>query len=141
MNRKEILDKAESIVNGDREDDYGTPEDSFSNIAAYWSIYLEAQLTPVDVAAMMILLKVSRNQTGKSKADNWIDLAGYAACGGEIDAFGEEKPEPRGYVPERYDTCGNCGYLEETHNDGFYVGPCSSFTPKIDETQSMGKSS
>ena len=37
-----------------------------------------------DVAAMMALLKIARIATGTAKADNWVDLAGYAACGGEL---------------------------------------------------------
>ena len=34
---------------------------------------------------MLILLKVARIKSGKKKNDNWIDIAGYAACGGEIE--------------------------------------------------------
>ena len=36
-----------------------------------------------DVAMMMALLKVARINAG-DKADSFIDLAGYAACAGEI---------------------------------------------------------
>lgn len=38
-----------------------------------------------DVATMMGLLKVARIATGY-KEDNFVDLAGYAACAGEIAA-------------------------------------------------------
>lgn len=38
-----------------------------------------------DVATMMGLLKVARIATGY-KDDNFVDLAGYAACAGEIAA-------------------------------------------------------
>ena len=34
---------------------------------------------------MMALLKIARIAGGNAKADNWIDLAGYAACGGELE--------------------------------------------------------
>ena len=34
------------------------------------------------------MFKVARIATGHGKADNWIDLAGYAACGGELEAEG-----------------------------------------------------
>lgn len=37
---------------------------------------------------MMCLFKIARIATGYGKADNWIDLAGYAACGGELEAEG-----------------------------------------------------
>lgn len=40
-------------------------------------------ITAKDVAAMMGLLKVARIATG-NKADSFVDLAGYAACAGEI---------------------------------------------------------
>ena len=37
-----------------------------------------------DVAIMMILLKIARIQTGTFKPDNYIDIAGYAACAAEV---------------------------------------------------------
>ena len=84
MRRKEILEAAEKCVCGDRDKQYGSPENSFKLIAQLWSVYLERHVTPRDVAAMMGLMKIARIRAGK-KDDNWIDLAGYAACGGEID--------------------------------------------------------
>lgn len=30
------------------------------------------------------LIKVARNTANFRKTDNWVDIAGYAACGGEI---------------------------------------------------------
>jgi hypothetical protein len=38
----------------------------------------------VDVAMMMALLKIARIQSGTATEDSFVDLAGYAACGGEI---------------------------------------------------------
>lgn len=86
MNRTGILEKADQIVNGARQEAYGTPEDNFTRIAALWSIYLDACILPVDVAAMMILLKTARVASGQKVVDNWVDIAGYAACGGEIQS-------------------------------------------------------
>lgn len=86
MNRKEILNKAESIINGEREGAYGKPEDSFDRIAQLWSVYLNHDISSVDVANMMVLLKVARNAGGVYKDDNWIDICGYAALGGEIQS-------------------------------------------------------
>lgn len=91
MTREEILAKAKKCVCGDREEDYGSPEDSFKLIARLWSEYLAgAQRVPqrnlidaADVAIMMALLKIARMAHG-NKADNFVDLAGYAACAGEI---------------------------------------------------------
>lgn len=95
MTREEILAAAKSCVCGDREQDYGTPENNFTTIGRLWCTYLSAAhpdyalvflrngITPKDVAAMMALLKVARITTGSS-LDSFVDLAGYAACAGEI---------------------------------------------------------
>lgn len=86
MNRNDILDKAKSIINGERQGTYGNAEDNFSNIAAFWSTYLNTPIDNTDVANMMILMKVARNSSGVYKDDNYIDICGYAALGGEIAA-------------------------------------------------------
>lgn len=96
MTRKDILDAANKCVNGDREGDYGSPERNFDTIAKFWNAYIQTKTRPVtltgsDVAAMMALMKISRISSGNVKADNWIDLAGYAACGGELQT-GSIKP-------------------------------------------------
>ena len=100
ITRKDILQTAEKMVNGDRQDDYGTPENNFSRIADLWRAYLgskpAASINAVDVAAMLALLKIARIASGHGKSDNWIDLAGYAACGGELQTAtppSEEDPE------------------------------------------------
>jgi len=84
--RANILDTAKSCVCGDREQDYGTPEQNFSVIAKLWTAYKGVELTAIDVAVFLSLVKIGRISSGHGKADNWIDLAGYAACGGEIEA-------------------------------------------------------
>ena len=83
VTREDILDKARQCVCGDRDMQYGSPEESFKRIADYWSLYIDKPISPQDVAIMMILFKVAREEN-KDKADNWIDIAGYAACGGEV---------------------------------------------------------
>lgn len=83
MTRKEILEAAEKCVTGQREQDYGSPEDSFRLISQLWSAYTGHAITAKDVAIMMALLKIARMKNG-DKEDNFVDLAGYAACAGEI---------------------------------------------------------
>lgn len=83
MNRLDTLKAAAECVCGSREEDYGSPEDNFAVIAALWTAYTGADITPKDVAMMMALLKIARARAG-SKPDTYIDLAGYAACGAEI---------------------------------------------------------
>ena len=86
MTRKEILETAAKCVCGDREQDYGSPENNFKTIADLWTAYTGFGFTAVDVAVMLALLKIARIGSGHAKEDNWVDLAGYAACGGEIEA-------------------------------------------------------
>lgn len=106
MTREEILKAARDCVCGDREKDYGSPEDNFNTIGLLWSIYLSAAhpelapamcrdtITPKDVAIMMALLKIARIASG-SLDDSFVDLAGYAACAGEVarpQLLNDEKP-------------------------------------------------
>lgn len=84
MNRQGILETAKEIVTKDRQATHGRPEDTFAVIAGLWSAYLGVELTVADVAAMQALVKVGRLKGNPTHADNWIDLAGYAACGGEL---------------------------------------------------------
>lgn len=90
--RQRVLKEAEKCVCGGREQDYGTPEDSFRLIAQLWESYIretivgltDVCINPEDVAVMMALLKIARLAYDPKHMDSWVDLAGYAACGGEI---------------------------------------------------------
>lgn len=84
MKREEVLQKAGEIVNGARQQTYGSPEDCFATIAGLWGSYLGVSLSPTDVAMLMVLLKVARTKGRVGYADNYIDIAGYAACAGEL---------------------------------------------------------
>lgn len=84
MTRPEILQKTEACVCGHREQEYGSPENNFQTIADLWRAYKGIDFTAVDVAMMMALLKIARIQSGTATEDSFVDLAGYAACGGEI---------------------------------------------------------
>ena len=88
VSRADILDRAKAIVTGEREKQYGKPEDNFAIIAELWSAYTGYKFSPVDVAMMMALLKVARIKTGVGTVDSFVDLAGYAACAGEIAGRG-----------------------------------------------------
>ena len=92
ITREYILREAARIVCGDRNEQYGNPEDSFRAIAEFWETYVRERcvskganvcIQAEDVAMMMVLLKVARTICG-TKADTYIDIAGYAACAGEI---------------------------------------------------------
>lgn len=91
--RASILNEAKRCVCGQREQDYGSPENNFRLIASLWEPYIrqrcvghgaDVRIGPEDVAMLMALLKIARICSGTGTADSFVDLAGYAACGGEI---------------------------------------------------------
>lgn len=88
--RQRVLREAKKCVCGEREQDYGTPEDSFQKIGNFWTAYLNyaAKIEAEDVAAMMALLKIARISENPQQMDSWVDLAGYAACGAELACRG-----------------------------------------------------
>lgn len=96
MKKAEILKKASEIVCGERERDYGDSNSSLGFIAVAWSAYLSAcmnsdiEIAAADVANMMVMLKCIRQGHGEGKLDNFIDIAGYAAIGGEAWGHYEE---------------------------------------------------
>lgn len=82
--RAKILDAAIEAVTKDRAATHGGLESSFGQIAAIWSVRLGVTVTPAQVAIMMIDLKTVRGWGNPGHLDNWVDMAGYAACGGEL---------------------------------------------------------
>lgn len=81
--RTDTLNKAEQLITGDRNNQYGPPTQDFERTAKMWEAYLGIPVQAHDVAALMCLLKLSRIAWQPEKQDSWIDLAGYAACGYE----------------------------------------------------------
>lgn len=119
MNRRETLNEAIENVCGDREYEYGSPEDNFKSIAALWSVYKDVIFDASDVAMMMALLKIARIKTGTATEDSFVDLAGYAACGAEIvtngekdiaDIFTEFANTATTYMKDTIDSCDDCKY-------------------------------
>lgn len=85
-----VLKQAVDVINGERQDVYGNPEDTFDIIARFWTTYLQTRfkdvvIFPPDVAMMMVLLKIAREAGGRGKLDNIVDLAGYAGLYGDME--------------------------------------------------------
>lgn len=96
MKRAEILSEANKCVTTDRETQYGAPEYNFQLIAKLWNVYMGTNMFNAhDVGMMMALLKVARIMSGQIKEDNYIDLAGYIACAGEIATDNGNKKEEK----------------------------------------------
>jgi len=93
-----ILEEANEIIHGPRNEDYGHPADNHGLTAKYWNIYIEQKfiddkmvdfrkpLTAEDVCILNILQKISRHQHSP-KRDNLVDIAGYA---GNIEMIWEK---------------------------------------------------
>lgn len=89
-----LLEEAIATVRN-RGEAYDDVEDNFDRIARYWTVHMrnhhgEAfagfEFSPVDVAMMMALMKLARLDFQPAHHDSWVDLAGYAACGGDLAA-------------------------------------------------------
>ena len=163
LTRADILDTAKKCVCGQREQDYGTPESNFQLIADLWNDYLfpslhenKAVISATDVAMMMALMKIARIRNGGGTGDSFVDLAGYAACGGEINVNeklgrylaqktceniekmiieGVDQKEEGGMLSNAYKHdmndnkyCNICEYRDETE-DGEHCGKCCHETP------------
>ena len=83
--RLEILEEAARLIgrDGDRERDYGTPQENFRRIAAGWSVLLEKDVSAEQVALCMAWLKLARLVHGPH-LDSYIDSAAYMALAGEL---------------------------------------------------------
>lgn len=90
--RTAILAEAERIVSIDRAATHGDAEDSFDTIAEYWTAFLQREriiekgikITSRQTGMMMALFKIARTHNNPKHRDNYVDIAGYIACSGEI---------------------------------------------------------
>lgn len=102
MTRTDILKRASGIVGGERTNEYGEPEDNFRIIARLWSAYLGIDISSVDVSMLMVLFKAARVKNGIGTDDSFVDIAGYAACGGEISSVEKELDDVLCDMSERH---------------------------------------
>lgn len=95
------LDTVKDITTGDRRRDYGHPLLNFLRIALFFNTHLFSKLrtgcfiTPLDVAGLMIELKLAR-EINTHKDDNWVDIIGYTACVEMMDELMKELGYPIG---------------------------------------------
>ena len=90
--RVEGLREAAKIISGDRDLQYGGPEENFTRIAKIWSVIVGKEISSEDVAMMMVGLKLARYASKSGfQPDTWIDIAGYAGCGFEVGSVESSK--------------------------------------------------
>lgn len=103
MKRADVLRAALEIVEK-RGAVYGKPEDNFGRICAFWNAWISSRyfdygnlisFDETDVSAMMACVKLARLAETPGHEDSWIDLAGYAACGAEINDSSNLAPGDR----------------------------------------------
>jgi len=103
MNYESILDEAKEITGNDRIKQYGHPRNNFEDISNLWNAYLFNKrrakpacevfaITPKDVAMMMTLFKIAREQAGH-KRDNLVDAAGYVRNAAQIEGIEGKTPD------------------------------------------------
>jgi hypothetical protein len=91
-----ILEEANRLVSGDRQESYKHPLHDYECTSIMWSAMIkkrynvDVSLSPDFCTLMMAAMKISR-EIGKHKRDNLVDLAGYARCTEMIlDAVSEQ---------------------------------------------------
>ena len=95
--KADMLDRAKEAV-ADRGLNYGAPENNFTRIAFRWQAHVanrygeSPHFDATDVAIMMTDVKLARLENQPNHLDSWIDVAGYAACGANIECDEPAKP-------------------------------------------------
>lgn len=115
--RKAALEEVERYVCSDRQNAHGDAEDNFAHTAQLWSAYLGQPIDPLNVAAMMVLFKMSRQRACPTFRDNWIDAAGYAVCGAGIAAKISDRITEKvmaAVIQDEARVCANCTFFLHT---------------------------
>jgi len=81
--------RASASVIGDRASQYGSPDQCFYRIAKIASVMLDKDITPRDVAIMLLCTKLGRIPERPDYEDNYVDGISYLA-------FAAHFSEPQG---------------------------------------------
>lgn len=96
--RVNILTEASNLITGQRQQDYGTPEENFQRMADFANILFAKNLkeniplSPRQMADFMILLKVARTINTPTR-DSYVDIGGYAGIAGELAKIDSERKD------------------------------------------------
>ena len=77
MDKFELLQKTADVVK-DRGQDYGSILDNHTRISRLWSVLLNTEVTPEQVALCMIAVKQARLMETPNHEDSIQDILGYA---------------------------------------------------------------
>jgi len=129
-----ILEEAARIVEGTRNNEYGTPFVNHSRTASFWSVYLGIDITPEQVCMLNILQKLSRSMNSITR-DTLVDFAGYAR---NIEKIQDERVAPRREGEEA--VCEHGHTLPHATADGkhqCYPGLSTAFVGTVTDTPSQ----
>lgn len=81
-----VMNKASELINGERRQQYGDPEGSFTRLGEMWSATLDlpTNIPPHLVALMMAQLKICRATESHNHEDSYVDAIGYIALASEV---------------------------------------------------------
>lgn len=103
---KTFLQKAEALIKGDRQKDYGDKLANFAHIAMFFQAVLAPKLqegvhiSPEEVGMMMQGVKMARMIKSPDHSDSVLDNAGYAGCIGELQAERLALKKPMGAITD-----------------------------------------
>jgi len=103
--RVNILNEAADLIVGQRQQDYGTPDENFQRLADLVNIVIKKNLetntplSPRQMADILILLKVARTINTPTH-DSYVDIAGYAGIAGELAKSEKDLEELISLKPE-----------------------------------------
>ena len=80
----QILDEVTKILAQREREDYGPAKVMFDKIGMFWTEYTETSISSRDVAIMMALFKIAR-ENYRPKRDNIIDAIGYLVLASELE--------------------------------------------------------
>jgi hypothetical protein len=83
MNKEDLLKAALDAVTV-RGSAYGDAYTNHKRIADIWSVILQTEVRPDQVAPMMIGVKLARLIETPDHEDSYVDMAGYAATGSQV---------------------------------------------------------
>lgn len=144
MKRADVLRAALEIVEK-RGAVYGKPEDNFGRICAFWNAWMSSRyasdghwisLDETDVSALMIGVKLARLAETPGHEDSWIDLAGYAACGAEINDSSNLAPGDRLLSEDEADEALKEVFFGGSAQGSMASGPWPFLKRHVSETES-----